>query len=113
MASLLTLAVVGLGWSIALTGFPAFAAVCLSPAIGLAMLSLGGFVAGRLGFPLGRGGGVLVALGVGLLGWLGVLGASRRASPEPSVEPELGSPAPVVPRKGGRHLAGQHGVREE
>jgi hypothetical protein len=113
LTSLATLLAVGLGWAIALTGFPAFAAVCVSPAVGVATLSLGGFLAGRLGFPLGRGGGVIVAMAVGLLGWIGVLVGSRRPSPEPAREPELGSAAPFVPREGGRHLAGQHRVRDE
>jgi hypothetical protein len=117
IASLVTMLVLGLGWAIALTGFPAFAVVCVAPSIGTAMISLGGFVAGRLGMPLGGGGGVLVAMGVGLLGWLAVLIGSRRpAEPdepeaEPSTEDRLS--LPFLSRKGGRHLAGQPGVRVE
>jgi hypothetical protein len=85
--------------------------------MGTAMVSLGGFVAGRLGMPLGGGGGVLVAMGVGLLGWLAVLIGSRRPAepdePEPEPSTEEGLPLPFLSRRGGRHLAGEPGVRVE
>lgn len=114
VASILTLLVIGLGWAIVLTGFPAFAVVGIAPAIGTAMLAVGGFVAGRLGVPLGGGGGVLVALAVGLLGWLAaIIGSRRPAAPERSEPaPTIGSPLWLAP-KGGRHLAGEPGVRVE
>jgi hypothetical protein len=107
--SIVTLLLLGLGWAIVLTGLPMFAVVCLSPVVGLAALSVGGLVAGRLGFPLGEGGGVLVALAVGLLGWLAALIGSRRRSPAPEREPETASPVPI--EAGGRHLAGKRRVR--
>jgi hypothetical protein len=116
ITSLVTMLVLGLGWAIALTGLPAFAVVCVAPAMGTAMISLGGFVVGRLGMPLGAGGGVLVAMGVGLLGWLAVLIGSRRPAEPDEPEPEPGTEDRLLPflsRKGGRHLAGQPGVRVE
>ena len=109
-----TLLVVGLGWAVALTGFPAFAVVCISPAVGVAMLALGGFLAGRLGVPLGGGGGVLVAMAVGLLGGLAALIERRRSGgpDEPEPQPGFASPLWLAP-KGGRHLTGDLGVRRE
>jgi hypothetical protein len=114
ITSIGTLLVVGLGWAIALTGFPAFVVVCISPAVGVAMLALGGFLAGRMGMPLGGGGGVLVAMAVGLLGGLAALLERRRSGgpDEPEPQPTLASPLWLAP-KGGRHLAGDAGVRGE
>jgi hypothetical protein len=114
--SVATVFVVGLGWTLLLTGLPAFAAVGLSPAIGIAALSLGGLVVGRLGFPLGRGGGVIAALSIGLLGWIafalrGRLGVSDRDEElEISSTPRI-EPAGVGGR--GRHVAGKGSVRSE
>jgi hypothetical protein len=114
VASIATLLVVGLGWAIALTGFPTFVVVCISPALGVAMLAMGGFVAGRFGVPLGGGGGVLVAMAVALLGGLAVLIERRRSDgpDEPEPQPALASPLWLAPM-GGRHLAGDRGVRSE
>jgi hypothetical protein len=114
--SVATVFVVGLGWTLLLTGLPAFAAVGLSPAIGIAALSLGGLVVGRLGFPLGRGGGVIAALSIGLLGWIafalrGRLGVSDRDEElEISSTPRI-EPAGIGGR--GRHVAGKGSVRSE
>ncbi|HEX5938029.1 MAG TPA: hypothetical protein VFZ75_10125 [Actinomycetota bacterium] len=113
LTSVATLLLVGLGWAILLTGFPAFAAVCIAPAIGTAMLAFGGFVAGRLGFPLGQGGGVIVAVAIGMAGWVGAFVLSRRSPPAVEPETAIASPAPVLAREGGRHLAGERGVRSE
>jgi hypothetical protein len=111
--SVATVLFVGLGWTLVMTGLPAFAAVGLSPAIGLAALSIGGLVAGRLGFPLGRGGGVIVALAIGALGWVAFgVGSRLRASEGESLETT--SPAAVESAdagSGGRNVAGERGVR--
>jgi hypothetical protein len=111
--SVVTLLLVGLGWTLVMTGLPAFAAAGLSPAIGLAVLSIGGLVAGRLGLPLGRGGGVIVALAIGALGWVAFgVGSRLRASDGESLE--TSSPAAVeLTETGsrGRDTAGESGVR--
>jgi len=112
--SVATVLIVGLGWTLLMSGLPAFAAVCLSPAIGIAALSIGGLIAGRLGFPLGRGGGVIAALAIGLLGWLAFAG-SRLAASDDDVE-EDSSPAAVEStetQRGGRHVAGEPSVRSQ
>ena len=111
--SVVTLLLVGLGWTLIMTGLPAFAAACLSPAIGLAVLSIGGLVAGRLGFPLGRGGGVIAALSTGALGWVAfAVGSRLRSSDDDSLE--TSSPATVELTDAGsrgRNVAGESGVR--
>lgn len=115
IASLATLVLLGLGWAILLTGFAAFVVVCLSPAFGAAALALGGLLAGRLGVPLGPGGGTIVALSIGVLGWLAALLGARRTSPDEDVdrEPEIPSPLPILGRERGRHLAGERRVPGE
>ena len=113
--SVATILFVGLGWTLLMVGLPAFAAVCLSPAIGVAALSIGGLIAGRLGFPLGRGGGVIAALAIGLLGWLAFAGARLVASADDE-EGDGPSPAPVESTetdRGGRHVAGEPSVRSQ
>jgi hypothetical protein len=112
--SVVTLLIVGLGWTLAMTGLPAFAAVCLSPAIGMAVLAIGGLFAGRLGMPLGRGGGVITALAIGLLGWLAFAVSSRFGASKGDDETELSSPATVGSTdagRRGRHVAGEPSVR--
>lgn len=114
--SVVTVLIVGLGWTLIMTGLPIFSAICLSPAIGLAALSIGGLVAGRLGFPLGRGGGVLLALAVGALGWLAFAVGSRGGASGVEGDPESSSPATVGSRENsgrGRHVAGQASVRRQ
>jgi hypothetical protein len=116
--SLAAVAVVGLGWTLLLTALPAFAAVCLSPAIGMAVVAIGGLAAGRLGMPLGRGGGVLTALWIGTLGWMAFAVRSRspsRTSDGHHVD-EAPSAATLVPSddgRGGRHVARKGRVRDE
>jgi hypothetical protein len=114
-ASVATALLLGLGWAIAFTRFSALALVCVAPAMGFAMMALAGFAAGRLGWALGGGGGVVVAMIVGLLGWLAVLIGSRRDAPSdrPEPEPDVDSPVALFTRKPGRHLAGEPGVRVE
>ena len=122
--SVTTVLLIGLGWTLLMTGLPAFAAVCLSPAIGIAVLSIGGLIAGRLGFPLGRGGGVIAALAIGILGWLAfAVGSWRRASDDgpgeaPGDEVDLEPSSPTTtgsaePGGDGRHVAGERGVRSK
>lgn len=126
--SVLALLIVGLGWTLAMTGLPAFAAVGLSPAIGMAVLSIGGLIAGRLGFPLGRGGGVIAALAIGTLGWVAFAVGSWRRAPDdgpddgrgdgPDHEEDLEPPSPTTTGStdtggDGRHVAGERGVRRK
>jgi hypothetical protein len=115
--SVVTVVLVGLGWTLFMTGLPAFAAVCLSPAIGIAVLSIGGLVAGRLGFPLGRGGGVIVALAIGTLGWLAfAVGSWMRAPEDEEEDLDASSPVTLEPAgagSSGRHVAGERGVRSK
>ena len=112
--SVATVLIVGLGWTLVMTGLPTFAAVCLAPAIGIAVLSIGGLIVGRLGFPLGRGGGVIAALAIGALGWVAFAVVSRRGASdgdgdlEPASEASVGS---TDTRRRGRHIAGERGVR--
>jgi hypothetical protein len=111
--SVATVLIVGLGWTLAMTGLHPFTAAGLSPAIGLAVLSIGGLVAGRLGFPLGRGGGVIVALAIGALGWMAFgVGLRLRASDGESLETSS-PPAVELTDTGsrGRDVAGERGVR--
>jgi hypothetical protein len=112
--SVVTLLIVGLGWILAMTGLPTFAAVCLSPAIGMAVLAIGGLFAGRLGMPLGRGGGVITALAIGLLGWLAFAVSSRFGASNGDDDAVLSSPATVGSTdtgRRGRHVAGEPSVR--
>lgn len=122
--SLTTVLLIGLGWTLLMTGLPAFAAVCLSPAIGIAVLSIGGLIAGRLGFPLGRGGGVIAALAIGTLGWLAfAIGSWSRAADDgpgagPDHEEDLEPSSPTTTGSAdtggdGRHVAGERGVRSK
>ncbi len=122
--SVTTVLLIGLGWTLLMTGLPAFAAVCLSPAIGIAVLSIGGLIAGRLGFPLGRGGGVIAALAIGILGWLAFAVGSWRSAPDdgpgeaPADELDLEPSSPTTtgsaePGGDGRHVAGERGVRSK
>ncbi|HUF59160.1 MAG TPA: hypothetical protein VMR89_06755 [Actinomycetota bacterium] len=126
--SVATVLLVGLGWTLLMTGLPAFAAVCLSPAIGIAVLSIGGLIAGRLGFPLGRGGGVIAALAIGTLGWLAFAVGSLRRAPDdgpadgpadgPDHEDDLEPPSPTTTGPAdtggdGRHVAGEPSVRSQ
>ena len=117
--SVATVLLVGLGWTLFMTGLPAFAAVCLSPAIGIAVLSIGGLVAGRWGLALGRGGGVIAALALGTLGWVAFAVASWRRVSEggpddgdfkPSSPTTTGSADPGNDR---RHVAGERGIRSK
>lgn len=114
--SVATLLLVGLGWTVVLTGLPVFAAICLSPALGAGVLSIGGLVAGRLGFPLGRGGGVIAAMAIAGLGWLAFglrswLGLSGADTGPDVATAQMLDPAPA--RRGGRHVAGKGRVRGE
>lgn len=122
--SVATVLLVGLGWTLLMTRLPAFAAVCLSPAIGIAVLSIGGLIAGRLGFPLGRGGGVIAALAIGTLGWVAFAVGSWRRAPDdgpgdgPDHEDDLEPPSPTTTGSAdtggdGRHVAGERGVRRK
>jgi hypothetical protein len=114
--SVATVLIVGLGWTLAMTGLPAFAAVCLSPAIGIAVLSIGGLIAGRLGFPLGRGGGVIVGLVIAALGWLAFAVASHVGASDDEGDLETSSGATVESTQTGgrgRHVAGEAGVRSQ
>ena len=114
--SVTTVLIVGLGWTLALTGLPAFAAVCLSPAIGIAVLSIGGLIVGRSGFPLGRGGGVIAALAIGALGWLAFAVGSRMRGPDDEGDTAAASPTTIESADSGsrgRHVAGERGVRSK
>jgi hypothetical protein len=117
VVSVLTVLVVGLGWTLCTTGLPVFAAVCLSPAIGMAVLSIGGLVAGRLGLPLGRGGGVIAALVIGMLGWIAFVASSLLRRPSSlDDDPGVSSPAVVESTpagRRGRHVAGEPSVRSK
>ncbi len=114
--SVVTALLIGLGWTLFMTGLPAFAAVCLSPAMGIAVLSIGGLVAGRLGFPLGRGGGVITALAIGTLGWLAFAVGSWKRAQGRGEDLDASSPTTVGSAEagsGGRHLTGERGVRSK
>jgi hypothetical protein len=75
---------VGFGWARA-SGFDRVAAAALSPAVGLAALTLAGIAAERLGVPLtGSIGPTAVSVVVGLGGYLAHVVLERRAGREPS-----------------------------
>ena len=115
VVSVVTVLVVGLGWTLFMTGLPVFAAVCLSPAVGMAALSIGGLVAGRLGLPLGRGGGVIAALVIGMLGWIAFVVGSLLRATDDDPDPEISSATPESTPAGhrGRHVAGEPSVRSQ
>jgi len=114
--SVATVLIVGLGWTLAMTGLPAFAAVGLSPSIGMAVLSIGGLIVGRSGFPLGRGGGVIAALAIGALGWLAFAVSFRRSARADERALEDRSPKTIGSTdtgSRGRHVAGERSVRSK
>lgn len=80
--SLGLLLVTGLGWSYALTRFEPAATIALAPAIGASVIVLGGLVWGRLGLPLGDGGGAGLAAVVAVGGLVagGLVHRSRTAA---------------------------------
>lgn len=72
------LALVGIGWALALLPFRGPALAGAAPTFGIAALVLGGLVADRLGFSLTGWSGIAVAMGATGAGWL-VLLRKRRA----------------------------------
>jgi hypothetical protein len=98
--------------------------IARTPAIGIAVLSIGGLIAGRLGSPLGRGGGVIAALAIGTLGWVAFAVGSWRRAPDggpadgPDHEDDLEPPSPTTTGPAdtggdGRHVAGEPSVRSQ
>jgi hypothetical protein len=90
--SFLVLAVAGLGWSWGLLRPPWLDRLALAPALGLATLSIGGFIVGMQGVTLHGAAGRWTAGGVAAAGWF--VGAGRWAwfrwvRPEPAPPPEL------------------------
>jgi len=90
LATLLSLAVAGLGWSASLLPTGWVERVACAPTFGIATLALGGYGADRVGVSLTGGQGVVVALAVAALGWvpLAIRGAGRRASSRRRPRPE-------------------------
>ena len=72
-------AAVGGGWTVVLLGhrLRAFEVLALAPAVGVAVLVVGGVVAGACRVPTGGAGPVLVAVTLGILGWGGVAWRAR------------------------------------
>lgn len=64
------LAVVGIGWSVALAPGDLLARAGLAMAFGLAVLAIAGTVAGRLGLPLRGGSGTALVIATALGGWV-------------------------------------------
>jgi hypothetical protein len=84
----------------------------------MAVLAIGGLAVGRLGLPLGRGGGVLTALSIGLIGWIAFAvrsGSSSRAEDGHAVDAarSMAILRPTDDGKGGRHVAGKRRVRNQ
>jgi hypothetical protein len=95
--ALLVLAIIGLGWAIAFfpRGFDAIEKLAAAPAVGAAVLVVGGFLADRLGVRLHGIAGFLTPVVLAVAGWLACLAAARggafgpRAAPPSSLEAEL------------------------
>ena len=68
--SFLVLAVAGVGWSWSLLRLPWSDRLALAPALGLATLTLGGFIVGMQGVTLREGAGRWTVVGVAAAGWL-------------------------------------------
>ncbi|HEY7282903.1 MAG TPA: hypothetical protein VID47_15055 [Actinomycetota bacterium] len=69
LLQLAALAVAGLGWSASLVPTRWLERTAFAPTFGIAVWSIGGYVADRLGFRLAGGAGLAVGLVVALLGW--------------------------------------------
>jgi hypothetical protein len=76
--SLAVLLLTGIGWTYALTRVDPVATIALAPAIGASTIVLAGLVWGRLGLPLGNGGGTGVAATVAACGLIAA-GFTRRS----------------------------------
>jgi hypothetical protein len=66
---LLVLSAVGAGWARALLEVSVSSALLLAPAVGAAILIIGGLVAGRVGLPLAGPAAIALAAALALLGW--------------------------------------------
>jgi hypothetical protein len=86
LGSLGVMGLVGLGWSVALVGpwLGSVGALAVSPAVGLAVLILGGALADRAGIRLAGAGGILTPIVLAVAGVTVALAARRRT---PTVPP--------------------------
>jgi hypothetical protein len=87
LGALVTISLVGLGWSLVFFGrwVRPVEVVALAPAVGIAVLILGGVLLDRIGLRLSGATGVMVVLLVAASGWA-IVAATRRSTRPPASE---------------------------